>query len=63
MLYIKGVKGVNPTSFQHKEKKNVSMPFILYLYEMMDVRYTYRGYHFMMYVESNHYAMHLKLML
>ena len=50
MLNMKAVKGVNPKSPHHKEK--MSFSFIVYLYEMMNVHWTYCGNHFMMYTSQ-----------
>ena len=46
MLYIKITERGNP-EFSSQEKNIFSL--ILYLYEMVDVHYTYCGNHFMMY--------------
>ena len=50
MLNMKAVKGVNPKSPHHKEK--MSFSFIVYLYEMMNVHWTYCGNHFIMYTSQ-----------
>lgn len=50
MLNTKAVKGVGPKSSHHKEK--ISFSFILYLYEMMIIHWTYSGNHFMMYTSQ-----------
>ena len=48
MLYIKVVERVNFKSFHHK-KILFSISLILYLYEMMDVHWTYCDKDFVMY--------------
>lgn len=47
MLYMKVVKSVN-SEFSTLEKQLV-FSSVLYLYDMMDVHYTYSSNHFMMY--------------
>ena len=49
---MKGAKRVNPKSSHHEENIFFSISLMLYLYEMIDVRSTYCGNHFMMYVSQ-----------
>ena len=49
-INMKVVKRVNPEFSSQGKQYFFSNSFMLYLYETMDVHYTYCGHHFMMYV-------------
>ena len=49
MLYVKVVRSVNPKS---SHQKGIFLSFILYLYGIMDVHWSFCGNHFIRYISK-----------